>query len=707
MAARTGGRQLSLKFPGQDGSLSGFPGKTDILPESHIGNIRMEEDLPDSGSSADRPGVWTERERDAWAPPDELLVSAWAEQHRMLPARQSAAPGPWQNIPFYTVEVMDTFIDPWVENITIMASVQSSKTESVYNMIGYAICQDPAPVLVTMPTLATLRRVNKRLEAMIKESPEMARHLTGDPDDLTRQEIRLDNMTLYFATAGSTADLRNVEARYIILDETDDYPLGVSDQGSPIEMAEARSTTYWNRKIVHVCTPTTDVGYIAIEYERSDKSRYWVSCPYCSKYQVLSFWRVKHRGAKLGQWPKDLRDADYIRLNRVARYECIHCAAEIDDRDKRWMLRFGTWVPDGHPIDEDGSVEIPRPRSTHRGFWWNALYSPWRSFSDVAAQFFRSKDDPEKYKTFVNLWLAEPWKEVTRQRETAEILALRTERPSLLCPAGTLAITAGIDNQKHGRWVVLRAWVRASDESIESHLVRYGYLETWEELERWLFADVYSVEGNPDLRLQVWRAGIDIGGGDLGEDADETMTEQVYEWLRLHGQGVAFGVKGSSRGLNAGRKLQSSLIDKMPGRSGRIIPGGIKLWLVDTGRIKDALWSRIETGKFHLPSDAGEDYARQITAEAKQRNPRTGRFSWVVQGSRANHLFDAEVYAAAMADPECDGGVMVLRPPGGSPPRSSPAHGADHHPPSGAGEVIRSTRQQLRGRTINPYARAR
>lgn len=599
--------------------------------------------------------LWTDRELAAWAPPEKLLVSEWAERHRMLPARQTARPGPWSNVAAHTVEVMDAFIDPYVEQITIMASVQSSKTESAYNMLGYAICQDPGPALVVMPTIGLVRRVNNKIKTMIEDSPATAVHLTGDRDDLTRQELRLDNMSINFATAGSSADLRNIEVRYLLLDETDDYEGGIADQGSPIEMATARTTTFWNRKIVCVCTPTTDDGYIAVEYDKSNRCKCWVPCPYCHGYQLLSFWRVKHRGAKLGEWPKDKRDPDYIKINRVARYECEHCGAEIDDRDKKWMLRFRTWLPEGHPIEKDGTVAIPLPKAMHVGFNWSALYSPFRTFSETAAEFFKTKDDPEKYKTFVNLWLAEPWKEVARKRETAEILALRTEYPQLEVPAGTVALTAGIDNQANGKWVVIRAWQR----DLSSHLVRHGFVETWEELEQWIFRDVYPLEGS-DMVLPIWRAAIDTGGTGFDEE-DETMTEQVYDWLRGAGRGV-FGVKGLSKSIGGGKKMKLSVIDKMPGKSGRPIPGGIRLWLLDTALIKNAISMRIEAGKFHLHSGVGEIYARHLTAEAKQRDKR-GKFAWTVQGKRANHLFDCEVYAAAMADPECDGGVMVLNSP--------------------------------------------
>ena len=131
--------------------------------------------------------TWSAAERAAWAPPEDITVSQWAEKHRVLP-KQSAIPGLWNNrlVP-YTVGVMDAFTDPQVERITLMACVQSAKTEIAYNMLGYVICQDPGPVLVVMPTDKSVKRASRRLQRMIKESPELSKHLTGNPDDLQKR----------------------------------------------------------------------------------------------------------------------------------------------------------------------------------------------------------------------------------------------------------------------------------------------------------------------------------------------------------------------------------------------------------------------------------------------------------------------------------------------------------------------------------------
>ena len=146
--------------------------------------------------------TWSAAERAAWAPPEDITVSQWAEKHRVLP-KQCAIPGLWNNhlVP-YAVGAMDAFNDSMVERITIMASVPSAETRAPI-ILGLTISQDPAPALVVMPTDKTLKRVNKRLQDMIMESPELRRYLTGNPGyDKQKRLIMLQRMEIHFATAG-------------------------------------------------------------------------------------------------------------------------------------------------------------------------------------------------------------------------------------------------------------------------------------------------------------------------------------------------------------------------------------------------------------------------------------------------------------------------------------------------------------------------
>jgi phage terminase large subunit GpA-like protein len=593
---------------------------------------------------------WSPAERAAWAPPEDITVSQWAGRYREIP-KSAAFSGLWDNtFGPYAVEVMDAFNDPMVEQITIMASIQSMKTECAYNMLGWAICQDPGPALLVMPTLELVHKANRRLRTMLRISEELARHLTGNPDDLRMKTLSLDRMDLNFATAGSEADLQFVEARYLIEDETDLFPPGA------VKMGIDRTTTFWNRKVVVLSRPTVPEGHIFTEYQRSDRRKFWVPCPRCGAYQVLSFWQVKHRGEVRGQWPEGKRDRDYIIETRAAVYECEHCGAEIEESDKNGMLRRGKWVPEGHPFEAATGAMAPPPPARHRGYWWNILYSPFKSWSQVAAEFFTVKGEPADYRIFVNQWLAEPWKEIVESQPASYILSLRTRRPGGVVPEDTLALTAGIDSQRRGFWVVIRAWVLTAEGLRESHKIRHGWVANFGELERWLFEDVYRTAGPLPVEHRVWAGLIDTGGGLMGE-GEATLTEQVYNWLRRSGRNRIFGSKGSSKPLH-GRLWVRSTIEHYP--SGKPLPGGLVLYRLDTAELKEFIFARIKNGLFHL--DGGPDlsfkeeeipeadkvYAEHLSAEVKER--RKGKVMWTVQKGRANHLLDCEVMAAAAAE---------------------------------------------------------
>ncbi|MHB8071547.1 MAG: terminase gpA endonuclease subunit [Candidatus Cryosericum sp.] len=617
---------------------------------------------------------WYPAERSALTLPAGLTVSQWAADHREFPPG-SSSPGRWDVVKGRLAEgPMDAFNEPRVERITLIAAARSLKTNIMLNMLGYAISQDPAPALWVSSTDSAVKRACRRVRGMIRISPELRRFRTGNPDDEQTKSIVLKHMEGIFATAGSAADLGDFEARFVLEDETDKYPQDVGEQGSPPQMAEMRAQSYWNRKIVTACTPTVPEGFITKDYDRSDRRRFWVPCLFCGGYQVLDFSRVTHAGEKVGQWPKEKRQPDYIKLNRVARYRCFFCEKEIEESARAGMLDQGLWIPGGSPlgggaitadfmwndppVTREGS-HAPVEFAIHQGFWWNGLYSPAITWSEMAAKFFEVYQDRQQLKTWVNLWDGKPWKEIISVREPCSLVAgedsLVTGRPELEVPDNVVALTLGADNHKRGLAVSVWAWERLAPRVYNQHLIRYGWLD-FEDLGRWMFDDVYH-NRDGSLVYRVWRGALDTGGGHE-QGGDTSLTEQAYEWLRSRGQGRVFGVKGSSGRHNSGNRMKGSRVDRMPG--GKALPGGLQLWMLDTHAFKDAFWSRVESGRVFFHKGTGEEFARQLTAEAREWDQKKKQWLWQQQGSQPNHYLDTTVYAAAMADPECWGGLEVV-----------------------------------------------
>jgi phage terminase large subunit GpA-like protein len=90
--------------------------------------------------------VFAEHERRAWAPPEDLTVSEWADRHRVVSARKgNPEPGPWRTSRTpYLREIMDAAGDPDVEFIAVVKPAQVGGSEgAIRNPLGYWIDQDP------------------------------------------------------------------------------------------------------------------------------------------------------------------------------------------------------------------------------------------------------------------------------------------------------------------------------------------------------------------------------------------------------------------------------------------------------------------------------------------------------------------------------------------------------------------------------------
>jgi len=528
---------------------------------------------------------------------------------------------------------MDAFTDPHVEEITVMASSQVGKTESMFNMLGYVIDQDPGPTLVVLPRESDARSVSyNRVLPMIQGSPALQERMPRKSDDITKLEYRMDRMILFFAGSNSPADLASRPIRYLFLDEIDKYPKFSGREADPIKLASERQKTFWNKKTVKVSTPTTRDGYIYREYDKSDQCKYFVPCPHCGGFQILVFGQIK--------WPEKERSTEKIKNKRLAWYECEHCGKRIEDYHKPQMLDKGKWVPRDCEINQDGEIWGEGLDSKHRGFWINSLYSPWLSWSDIAVEFLKSKDFIELLMNFVNSWLAEVWEEKIEETTVDKVKSLSCDYLQGTVPDDVVVLTAGVDVQKDHFFYVIRGW--GYEE--QSWLIRCGYLEYWEDLVEVLFkTDYKKISGSETL--PVYMTCIDSG----------YRTDEVYHFCR-HWRDRSKAIKGQDE-ITDGRFYRASKID-INSRTGSIIKSGLVLWNLNVSQYKDKISRLVATkdpNKWHLFKDPSDDYLSQFTSEHKVlvRNRNTGKAKEVWQKKRssvANHYLDAEVYAVAAAD---------------------------------------------------------
>lgn len=612
---------------------------------------------------------WREQELLAWTPKEELTISEWAERYRVLSSR-SEEKGPFRlrRVP-YLGPIMDAALDPAVERIVFVKPAQVGWTTAMETIVGYFATTETCPIMFVLADEDTAEFISQeRLAAMFRESPTLAIYA----DELNRTEIKLTNGShIVMGWASSVAKLASREVKILVLDEIDKpgYYLATKE-ASPISLAIERTETFYTRKIFMGSTPTIETGNVTIEFESCDVAYdFHVPCPYCETYQPLR-WSLKYAwGFDAGQYRG--KDGVTRKLGQVkweggtdatpeqieaAGYECGTCGKIWNTIEKNVAVEQGRMVARTEPEH--------KPRKI--GFHLNRLYSLLGKSGDISKLVEDFIDaiksgDPKKLQGFINSALAEPWRQTVVKTEEAEILKARCSLPAQTVPVDAVALTCGLDMQKHGFYFTVRAWAR----DYRSWLIHYGFLPTWESVEGLLFETSYPIEGKDGLTMQIWRAGIDTGGGKGAMETDPTLTEQAYYWIRKNGVGrgcLCFGTKGSSHPL-AGKIHAGKRLDQTP--SGKAIPGGLQIILLDTDAWKNAYHYRlkqaIDDGAMAawLHSETGADYAKQIMAEELRINQK-GLQEWV-RVKPDNHYLDCECVAMAVADPEwIGGGVNIL-----------------------------------------------
>lgn len=474
--------------------------------------------------------------RAGWSIPEPQTVSQWADTHRFLTREGAAEPGPWSTdrTPFLR-RIMDVLSDEHpCKKASLCKSTQTGGTEALNNFVGYIIDHAPGPTMVVMPTEKLAQRwSNQRLKPMIAASPALAAIInparSRDASNTTLMK-EFPGGFLVIAGANSASDLRSMPARRVLADEVDEYPEDLEDQGSPLELAERRASTFVRRKVFVCSSPKIKAtSVIWREFEAGTQERFHVPCPHCAAMQALEIDQL-------------MPDGTYLCSNG-------DCGQLIHEHHKPQLLAGGAWV-----------AKHPQREADHCSFHLNALYAPlglgytWREIADLRDA---SQRNPDKQVTFTNTILGLPF-EGERQQQDASEVERRAEPGALrgIVPRGRYILTTGVDCQHDRFEVQVIAWGRGERGSVVDYQVvngdpsqQDGYAELEEELKR-----VYA---NTQGRL-ILPVAVAIDGGN--------WTEEVAKFVRRQGALQQNVVK---RALPVGAGHQVQTLHIVRGRSGK------------------------------------------------------------------------------------------------------------------------------------------
>ncbi len=542
-------------------------------------------------------------------PPPELTISQWAEKYRYISPLCSSEPGKWHtNRTPYLREIMDVVVDPAVERIVVIKASRMGVTEVINNIIGYFIHIDPSPMLYVQQTLGEGKKyVDAILQPMIDETPMLRERVveprSGDTAS-TKMHKSFAGGNLTIVGADSPRGFRMVAKRIVILDDIDGFETNVGNEGDPVDLATKRADTFWNRKIFMASSPTIkDLSRIEAAFQESDKRYYEVPCPQCGQFQILNFFNLK--------WEKDKPE--------IVHYECAHCKHQIGQYQKKEMVQFGRWT-------------ATAPFKGTAGFHISQLYNPWVSWSVLASEFLKSKNNRERFMVFWNTKLGLSWED-RGANVSEDILAARRENYGPELPMGVGVLTCAVDVQGDRLELEVKGWGRYK----ESWGIEYRVIdgdpakpEVWQILDEYL-TSTWQHECGKDLSISC--TAIDTGG---------LHTDSVYDFVKQRHSRHILAVKG------ANRPGQPIINPRKPSRKNR---KGINLFMVGTDTAKAAIFARLKIeehgpGYMHFPMYYDDEYFKQLTSETKKTKMANGVpvTIWVKKEGHRNEALDITVY---------------------------------------------------------------
>lgn len=501
---------------------------------------------------------------------------------------------------------MDAVNDHRISTIVFMKSAQVGATEILNNIVGYYIDQDPSPTLVLQPTLAMAQAWSKdRLANMIRDCDSL-RKKVKDPRSKDSGNTVLSKKfpggNINIVGSNSASGLASRPIRILLCDEVDRYEASAGAEGDPISLAMKRTTTFWNRKVFITSTPTIKgMSRIDVAFEESDKRYFHVPCPNCKEKQRLVWEQIV--------WEKSKPE--------TAQYVCIHCESAIDENKKQWMLLNGEWI-------------ATKPTKKVAGFHISELYSPWRTWKEMAIDFYEVKKQPEMLKTWVNTALGRTFDDPGESIEHHELMQKRETYDATNIPNDVLLLTCGVDVQGDRLEAQVLGWGDNNECWVVDYRVIYGdpsSIPIWTELDNFL-GHIYKRDDNK--KLKVVCTCVDSGGH---------HTQQVYAYAAKRIHRKVFPIKGSS--------LSNQPIINRPSYVGK---NRNILYAVGTDSAKEVIFTRLkaEQDTIHFPAHVDEEYFKQLTSEKRVIKYTKGgkKFAWVKINNR-NEALDTMVYGFA------------------------------------------------------------
>lgn len=417
----------------------------------------------------------------------------------------------------------------------------------------------------------------------------------------------------------------------------------VEGEGDPVELAEARTTTFSsNCKIYATSSPTIEnFSKIDTLYSMGTREAYHVPCPHCHHLHELVLANFHYQ-----------RDPDTGYMVR-AWFVCPDCGAEIDERHKGWMLKDeqlggqARWVAEGPGDGETISFTISAFYAKPGDISWLALA---RQYARALER--KERGDGDAMRVFYNTRLALSYNDAT-DGTTADKLLERAKRETYslrVLPDPALVLTMAVDTQADRLEVQLEAWGPDMEHWTSEYIVLDGDPTVPPSRPGSVWARLDTIRRTPLMHA----SGVPIYVSAYAIDSGGLNTQDVYNYGADRERMNCVIIKGANR-------PDKPIISSTPSKvdidwNGRKVEGGAKLWFIGTDTAKAWLWNRLKfnegPGAHHMHEQLGKAWFDGLLAERPHRRlNKRGHVvtDWLKAPGARNEPLDLSVYNLAIA----------------------------------------------------------
>lgn len=559
-------------------------------------------------------------------PPPPVDFEAWAKRSISF-GKGSPFQGPYNPdlFPFFGEVLKALGPDDPCRTVTIMKSAQIGGTVLATIFVLGTQDMDPCDFMYIHPTDDNAVRWSKlKLKPMLRSTASLAAAFperSRDGGDSVLFKERVDGRgSILISGANSPASLSQVSMPKQVQDDLAKWQ--ANEAGDPEQQADSRSRAFEFAKILKISTPLVMPGCkISRNFEQGSQEQFHVPCPHCSHMHVL-------------EWGNMQEHLDEDHPERAC-FHCPDCGAEINEHNRRDMVRRGVWI-----------AKNPAAARQHRSFYLWSAYSPLQSWETIAREWLKAKGDPASERVFLNDTVglayqekgeAPPWEDLKKRAEESEI-----DRGKM--PVWGVFLTLGIDCQKDRVEWQLIAWGRDNRRHVVDVGVITGHI-----------SEAVTRDGIAALLNRGWRhpSGrlLEIDQAAIDGNA---WTEDVWDFAKRHPAQKLIMV----RGVGSETAPLIARVSRERNRKGKPIPHSKRFYNFATSVLKMALYRNVtkadpmERGYVGFPRGLEDEYFRQLTAEHRKPVKRKDGFTdwkWVKDENQANEALDTMLQAEAAA----------------------------------------------------------